>query len=1082
MSHPFLPKRKSGTENQFALPTSPGKWEERPHTHLEQLASAIEIPPTNSKIYSVPDPWARAILFDRALFDDTHALHQTTLGEWRGALALIGLKERRGMDGMSVTKVDLKQMGQVQGSFASVLERLMPQDNDRLAVDSDWQQFYLMRWKLYDHLRARAFAITSPLTLVCAGADYAGVLPTSIPWYDGRVLSDPTSHLSNRERVALAEWLRVLVQKISVGANSQRRGWVIDHLKQFAGELAKVPEPNEKDVLSDRSLGFSHGVYRVLDRPRRKETGTVTDVAIVPTVTSAPTYLLIDPAMEHQLNEQAREIVVYGDISLALSDSFTRSGKTSDIITPGINWCTPDFFFTETLVYEAEGTGAFPGCMKVEFSGDPRKRSIMLPLSADALRLFTPRSLAQSFRVDWQPDGSAVCRLQLTLRSSQGLERPYTIQKIYTDDDMERIGHLPMVCIWPDFRLDSWKTYFLFQMWFGTQDELSVRPWSAAEPDPEPARRLNLENSRFQVYRTTRHPEVLICETPFYSRKRQREWSAPGLLLLELPPLRPPSEQSPVLLGIDFGSTGTNVYQCIDGQKPEPVLFKSRIQQVTDADPAHFKLFSRDLFLPAVERLAKNILSVYHDFGDPDGGENDRMVLRDGHILYLDDPGEFDPKERNRVKSNLKWGGERERLVAKDFLKQLCLQAAAEMVVQGVRTVDLRFSYPTAFSAEDLQRFRVNWNLIPNTIKQYSGLQITVNDRKVDNCEAMAATRFFSEHTGNADITGGAITIDIGGGTTDLALWNNLELYSHSSIRFAGRDIFLAPLRKKPGLLQEIEPRIRLDRLQKGQQDAAFNAHLDAIVARHGDDLISVLPIKEARPNVRGFLRLLETGLCGVGFYAGLMVRRAVEKKLIDKSGIESISVFAGGNGCKIFEWCALGEFSDESPIHDQFSKALQSGADWPGLRIHIERSLYPKAEVAFGLVSSPLRLDKREDFAADMSGEQFRIGKDDAGKRTWDQAPTWSDIKARSIAVDRELPVFRQFLDSIDVTLNSGALDKIRGSIDLAYKKEASDIEQQMSKDRNLKGENLLRKEPIFILALKKFLEMEMEEWASGV
>src|SRR5579871_1904402 len=95
MPHPFLPKRKSGTENRFAIPTSPGIWEERPHTHLEQLAEAIEIPPTKEKIYSVPDPWARAILFDRALFDESHPLHQVTLGEWRGLLALIAMKERR---------------------------------------------------------------------------------------------------------------------------------------------------------------------------------------------------------------------------------------------------------------------------------------------------------------------------------------------------------------------------------------------------------------------------------------------------------------------------------------------------------------------------------------------------------------------------------------------------------------------------------------------------------------------------------------------------------------------------------------------------------------------------------------------------------------------------------------------------------------------------------------------------------------------------------------------------------------------------------------------------------------------------
>ena len=141
--------------------------------------------------------------------------------------------------------------------------------------------------------------------------------------------------------------------------------------------------------------------YRVLDLPRKKETGTVTDVAIVTDVPAAPTYLLIDPSLEQQFNEPAREIVVYGDTTLATASVYTRTGKTSDLITAGSAGDTTDFFFSDTLVYEANGTSAFPGCMPVTFVGDPRKRSIALPLERDVLALFTPRTLAENFTVDW---------------------------------------------------------------------------------------------------------------------------------------------------------------------------------------------------------------------------------------------------------------------------------------------------------------------------------------------------------------------------------------------------------------------------------------------------------------------------------------------------------------------------------------------------------------------------------------------------------------------------------------------------------------------------------------------------------
>ncbi len=1084
MPHPFLPKRKSGTENRFSVPSSPGVWEDRPHSHLGELAEAIEIPPTQSRIYSVPDPWARAVLFDRALFDEAHPLHETTKGEWRGLLALIGMKVRRNLEGMTVTKVDLRHAGQVQGSFTSVLARLMPQDNDRLAADSDWQQFYLMRWKLYEHSRPRAFGITSPLTLVCAAADYADVLPREISWYDGRVLCDPKDHLSKRERIALAEWLRVLVQKMPTGTRSQRRGWVIDHLKDFYTSLADEKEPTAADVLSDRRLGFNHGIYKeLLDLPRKGETGTVSDVEIITSADGAPRYLLIDPSLEHQFNEPAREIVVYGDNTLATSSVYTRTGKTSDLITAGIHWCTPDFFFSDTLVYEANGTNAFPGCMPVKFNGDPRKRSIALPLSSDVLSLFKPQTLAENFAIDWQSDGSAICRLKLRLRTSQG-ERNCVIQKTYNDDSMLRIQHLPMICIWPNFRLAvGWKIYFTFQNWYGTeQDELSVEPWSSSEPQPTAHRRLELDNRRFQIYRTGGYPEALICKTSYYNKVKQREWEAKALLLLELPLVLVPAGQSQVMLGIDFGSTGTNVYHCSPGQTPQPVLFANRIRQITDFDPNQFNAFNRDLFVPAKEWAAKNILSVFHDFGDPRGGENDRLVLRDGHILYLDDPGEFQPAERNRVKSNLKWGGERERLVAHDFLKQLCLQAAAEMGVLGVTSVDLRFSYPTAFSVTDIAKFGVSWKGISPTMKEFTGLSFTVNSGGINNCEAVAATRFFSDHTGNADITGAAITIDIGGGTTDLAVWSDLKLHSHSSILFAGRDIFLMPLRKRPEVLSDIEPRVLLDRLQKSQRDAAFNAHLDAIVARWGDKLIEVLHIKEARPSVRGFLRLLRIGLCGIGFFAGLMIRRLVEKQSIDKTTIGSISIFAGGNGSKMFRWCALGEFSEQTEIFEQFSKSFRAGADWKTVRVHVQLSKEPKAEVAYGLVSTPLTLPVVENCSSSLAGEEFKVGKDAAGKRNWTDAPTWPDIQALSVAVDRTMPIFQQFLASLELTLEPGLLDKIGGSIDLRYRQQASEIEAAITKDKNLKGQDQLRNEPIFIMALKKLLDMETEEWTSRV
>ena len=122
MPHAFLPRLKTGTGNAFLAPQAPGVWEDR-ETQLIHLAEGIEIPSDPPRIYSIPDPWARPLLFDRALYDPKHKLHEVVLGEWRGLLAMIGLRERRVFDSLTVRPVMLT--ANRPNSFASVLTELL---------------------------------------------------------------------------------------------------------------------------------------------------------------------------------------------------------------------------------------------------------------------------------------------------------------------------------------------------------------------------------------------------------------------------------------------------------------------------------------------------------------------------------------------------------------------------------------------------------------------------------------------------------------------------------------------------------------------------------------------------------------------------------------------------------------------------------------------------------------------------------------------------------------------------------------------------------------------------------------------
>lgn len=1141
MPHAFLPKRKASTGNRFRDPAIPGVWDDRrtkiEPNQLDSLADGLEIPEEPQRIYSIPDAWARALLFDRALYNSEHKLHAAVLGEWRGLLAMIGLKERRNFQGLSVRPVTLGESR--PNSFASVLGELLPRDVDMLSAESNWKSFHILRWQLppFAHNHERAFGFTSPMTLVATGADYAGLIGADeVPWFDGHRLEDPCTHLAGRERKALAEWILGISKALTkVVTQGYRKGKITALISDFARQLdstAKAPETLDDVVSTTMRMNFNDGIYLVLDRPLKGETLSASDVEIVTkgveTVTkdgeaivkkNPIAYYLIEPSLAQQWQVPAKEIAIYGDVSLATADRYIGTGITSGKFKEDHQWCTAGFFFEDRMIYSRDGAGAFPGCLPLASAGDAKKRSVVLPLREDVLKLFTAKELQANFSISWLPNGGATCYFRLRLTGAGGKPESCRIQKTYTEAEMVPVEDLPLVCIWPDFRFKTlkWQIYYTFELWTSkTRDELKVKPWSDEERVPTANRFHNLDGRHFELSYTKNYPEALICTTPFVDLDNHREDTAKGLLLLDQPKLEDPPSTAKVTLGVDFGSTGSDIYQRLGKGLPKALVFKNRLRQITGFDTTRFKQFTRELFIPARDWPTDEILSVFQDFGDPpvvNEGASPRMEVRDGHVLFAEDPRAFFTGDRRRIKSNLKWGDKRERIAAKDFLRQLSIQSAAEIAVQGCTEADFRYSYPTAFSDGDIANLDGIWDGIVNALEEQTGLvfhlnpkyldPVTKEEMEADNREAITATRFFCDFTGNGeqmDIAGGAITVDIGGGTTDMAIWRKGELVSHSSILFAGRDIFLAPLAKYPGVLNEIDKRVPIDELLKGDdKDSAFYAHLDAIISKHGEELIKGLA-DQPEGKVPELLAILEIGLCGIAYYAGLLTRRVVAAKEFVPG--RRIVIFAGGNGSKIFRWCALGKLSERSEIHRRFAAAFLAGADLKKKpeeqasqgaasavpKIIIQLSQKPKSEVAFGLVCQDTPLSVKDDFATSIAGEEYVVGDDpETGKREWNNAPAAEEIRKRIVRVNRDFPFFQRFLESIDESFEEETmkdlLDRLAGDVDRRLSQLAVDVAavqgKEKKKNTRKREETLLRNEPIFIIALKAYLEVRIKEWA---
>jgi hypothetical protein len=484
-----------------------------------------------------------------------------------------------------------------------------------------------------------------------------------------------------------------------------------------------------------------------------------------------------------------------------------------------------------------------------------------------------------------------------------------------------------------------------------------------------------------------------------------------------------------------------------------------------------------------------NILSVYQEFNTPTAREK-RQAMTDGHVLFCDQPGTFIQGDDKFIRSNLKWGGSDENGSARGFLSQLCLQSMAELICEGADRIDVRYSYPTAFDAEDEELWQGIWRQgVMRYLKEATSVPVTLNEGNVENREAIAATRFFTSFKGNTQkltINRGSITIDIGGGTSDLAVWHcnddyKPSLMAHLSVLFAGRDMFLDPLRSRPSLLTDLYSDIALHTLKDKKKDS-FKAQLDALIAVHGAMMLAEIPNKSLDPTVRAFIQVLELGLCGLGFYVGLLVGRLAAMGKWTPGA--SIPVYVGGNGSKLFHWCAKGEFTDRSPFQQRFGASLLAGCrvgfpDYPNSSVKVVLSTLPKEEVAYGLVLPGRDLDINNEFVEPMAGEDFEVLRPVGGK-----APLhpWSDTMDASLyadsplRVDPALPVFHKFLHSVNLAMDDATLENISGMID-------ADLERLTNPPRPTGTmsdgpDQAVRKDPIFIMALKHLLQSRISKW----
>ena len=453
-----------------------------------------------------------------------------------------------------------------------------------------------------------------------------------------------------------------------------------------------------------------------------------------------------------------------------------------------------------------------------------------------------------------------------------------------------------------------------------------------------------------------------------------------GLTLLSLPELMNPHDNIG-RVAIDFGTT--NTVACLNDTKP--IVLKARIvHPVTPAlaNPGNARAFEltqkfRD-FMPSDPRelptptviIDRPLDTAGRERLEIDAALNDNMLVR--HLMYFQPDFAEDGTISavpiaewsallNSIKYNLKWSRSPEmRDAARRYLRQLMLMIACEWVNLKGRPANLRwhFSRPKdmgddpAFKGE-LQRALkgILDNPHPEAIRPIT-------------YEGDAAAAYILDEEIKGSGTKGAVNIilDIGGGTTDIAIWDNgaepKQLLS-ASMRLAGGDFFTSHIIGNPEILEDfgLKPWASVIAALNRESDGELRKNLQYI----GELLFSGKTLDQAierewsrisdTDNVRVLKETAYVFLGGVAWFVGRHLRNLIRDGQLPQDALGNIAVAFCGRGSGLFARLHGKDPRAQTAISRiMLLIAVAAGEGRPKFP-QVQVSPVPKIEVAAGMI-----------------------------------------------------------------------------------------------------------------------------------
>ena len=1086
LNYPWFPKTKPA----YSGGAKSGEWQGQDQAFLGRIANDLVYERANSRINSLPSPWSRALQFEQAILNQKYPTRPDLLVELFGCLATVGLWEIVGIT-LEAERVDLNQLSKrdddAVGSFARALNGQRPPADRAIYELQDgsnpWDSIYVLK---ADGL---VIGFTSPTTLVCPTVRLAGPIQ-GMRWTAERRFTSPKEYLSTQQRQALADWLAYVAKGLLDAEDLKNRKTVSalsDVLNGFINELtagrignhvlAKTnaaglpPRPKALSLLA-RSAGMEAAASKSLatvelgDRARRPLSGARNKPVV-----------LVDSEMPGKLGISANEITLFGAATLeAVGSSKERLeqlyGREIEVITPD------DLFASELYVLPGEAALTNSWLLN-RLDGQPLVTGSpvtpILPLRERVRDLFSSRELekACSLRVKTSASGQ---ELELTLnlkiigqRDHYPLTKSYPIkEENLLDDD------LPVITIWPNVSEERWNRYYIFCE--DTRNGLGVDGFTDYQL------KTAQEGTQSVKYFTSRQFPDLIKLT---ENNRQC-----GLIPVNMPTSYAGAAER-WSVGIDFGTSFTNFF-INDGSGAKRRPLETRLLPLTAAQKEYqLNLLTRFFIPEEVLPMGENpptstALNTYgwqlQDLVVPE-------TLNQARILWPS--SNANAMRGQKIHTGFKW---KDRQFQGPFLREIALMISSNAAASGATQIQWSVSYPSAFSRNEARGYKKCWADLCEDLKKDTGIDHDFLDEDGEGSlqtEAVAFASYFGNHLDRQLVH--TACLDVGGGTTDLSIWQENKLLHQVSVKFAGQDICTRVMQLKPSFIRLLFSNGTAGEIgndeAKLRNDPNFNSWFDNCLRYESESLLKDrLPILRSQEEKQliDFISLMAISVGGIYHYLGLVLKGLDKEKLLLKQA--PMSVYMGGNGARFMHWLdessSFSKGSDTDELMGEIQIRSTGFTDNAGGIASTTLSSQFKDETACGLVSKGTNLsgifDPRDDLM--FAGESLSVNGVSFG--VLDRVVEPEDGKVVSYAIPNT-DELKRFIANYDKAIRSLRLTSFLPISRLTEKPEAvlwSEIETEIRSsclERENEEFNDLEPEPPFFTGLKALITILSREWS---